>query len=49
MKQNPSDPVIDEMREVRHGISAGLDHDPTRIVAFCMTHRHRGSLDRVEW
>ena len=36
MKQNPSDPVIDEIREVRHRISARFDHDPTQIVAFYM-------------
>ena len=31
-----SDPVIDEVREVRHRISARFDHDPTRLVAFYM-------------
>ena len=36
MKQNPSDPVIDEIREVRHRISARFDHDPTQMVAFYM-------------
>ncbi len=36
MNQNPSDPVIDEIREVRHRISARFDHDPTKIVAFYM-------------
>ena len=36
MKQNLSDPVIDEIREVRHRISARFDHDPTRLVAFYM-------------
>ena len=34
MKQNLSDPVIDEIREVRHRISARFGHDPTQIVAF---------------
>ena len=34
MKRNLSDPVIDEIREVRHRISARFDHDPTRLVAF---------------
>ncbi|MCG8449745.1 MAG: hypothetical protein MI725_09225 [Pirellulales bacterium] len=34
MKQNLSDPVIDEIREVRHRISARFDHDPTQMVAF---------------
>ncbi len=36
MKQNQSDPVIDEIREVRHRISACFGHDPTRLVAFYM-------------
>ena len=36
MKQNPSDPVIDEIREVRHRISARFDHDPAQMVAFYM-------------
>ena len=36
MTQNPDDPVIDEIRDVRHRISARFDHDPTRLVAFYM-------------
>ena len=36
MKQKLSDPVIDEIREVRHRISARFDHDPTQMVAFYM-------------
>jgi len=36
MKQNLSDPVIDELREVRHRISARFEHDPARMVAFCI-------------
>ena len=34
MKQNLNDPVIDEIREVRHRISACFDHDPTQLVTF---------------
>ena len=34
MKQNLSDPVIDEIREVRHRISVRFEHDPTQLVAF---------------
>ena len=34
MKQNQNDPVIDEIREVRHRISARLDHDPARLVNY---------------
>jgi hypothetical protein len=36
MKQKQSDPVIDEIREVRHQISARFDHDPARLVAHYM-------------
>lgn len=36
MKQLHSDPVIDEVREVRHRISAQVDHDPVRLVAYYM-------------
>ena len=34
MKQDLSDPVIDEIREVRHRISARFGHDPAQLVAF---------------
>jgi len=36
MKQTQGDPVVDEVREVRHRISAQFDHDPARLVAFYM-------------
>ena len=36
MKQSQSDPVIDEIREVRHRISARFEHDPARLVASYM-------------
>jgi hypothetical protein len=38
MKQNDlaDDPVIDEIREVRHRISARFEHDPSRLVAYYM-------------
>ncbi len=36
MKQDLSDPVLDEIREVRHRISARFGHDPARLVAFYM-------------
>lgn len=36
MKQKPSDPAIDEIREVRHRISARFGHDPAQLVAFYM-------------
>jgi hypothetical protein len=31
-----SDPVIDEIREVRHRISARFGHDPAKLVAHYM-------------
>ena len=34
MNPNPSDPVIEEIREVRHRISERFAHDPTRLVAY---------------
>ena len=36
MKKAQSDPVIDEIREVRHQISARFNHDPERLVAHYM-------------
>jgi hypothetical protein len=36
MNQSKSDPVIDEVREVRHRISARFDHDPAKLVAYYM-------------
>lgn len=34
MNPSRSDPAIDEIREVRHRISARFDHDPERLVAY---------------
>ncbi|HSG38400.1 MAG TPA: hypothetical protein VLE27_02085 [Thermoanaerobaculia bacterium] len=36
MKEIQSDPVIDEIREIRHRISARFDHDPEKLVAYYM-------------
>jgi hypothetical protein len=36
MKPIQNDPVIEEVREVRHQISARFDHDPARLVAYYM-------------
>lgn len=33
MQPNHSDPVVEEIREVRHRISERCDHDPARLVA----------------
>ena len=46
MKQNLSDPVIAEIREVRRRISSRFDHDPAQLVAFYMElqMRYQGRL-----
>ena len=46
MTQNLDDPVIDEIRAVRHRISARLGHDPKRLVAFYME-RQKQYQDRL--
>ena len=46
MTQESSDPVIDEIREVRRQISARFGHDPTRLVAYYiqLQERHKDRL-----
>ncbi len=46
MDPNESDPVIDEIREVRHRISARFGHDPEKLVAYYieLQERHRDRL-----
>ena len=34
MKRILNDPVIDEVRELRHRISARFGHDPAQLVRF---------------
>jgi len=36
MNQQQTDPVIDEVREIRHRISARIHHDPAKLVAYYM-------------
>ena len=36
MKQRQSDAVVNDVREVRHRISARFDHGPARLVVFYM-------------
>jgi hypothetical protein len=36
MNQQQIDPVIHEVREVRHRISARVDHDPAKLVEYYM-------------
>ncbi|MBC7815678.1 MAG: hypothetical protein IAG10_02135 [Planctomycetaceae bacterium] len=33
------DPVIDEIREIRHRISASFGHDPAKFVAYLMEYQ----------
>lgn len=35
------DPVIDEIRDIRHRISASCDHDPAKLVAFLMQYQQQ--------
>ena len=46
MTQERSDPVIDEVREVRQRISARFSRDPARLIAYYMElqERHRDRL-----
>ena len=46
MTQESSDPVIDEIRDVRRQISARFGHDPTRLVAYYikLQERHKDRL-----
>ena len=50
MKQSQSDPVIDEIREVRYRISARFDHDPARLVAYYIEiqKQHQDRLIKTE-
>jgi len=41
MSPNQVDPVIDEIRQVRHRISERFDHDPERLVAYYMELQQR--------
>jgi hypothetical protein len=34
MNPTPNDPPVDEIREIRHKISATFGHDPARLVAY---------------
>jgi hypothetical protein len=40
-KTTQPDPVIDEIREVRHRISERVGHDPARLVAYYMELQQR--------
>ena len=44
----PSDPIIDEIRAVRHRISEEFDHDPKKLVEHYMKlqERHADRLVR---
>jgi hypothetical protein len=34
MKRKQGDPLIDEVRETRHRISARFNHDPAKLLAY---------------
>ena len=42
------DPVIDEIRRVRHQISAEHDHDPRKLVEHYIEYQKRFG-DRLVW
>ena len=46
MKNKQNDPVIDEIRKIRHRISARFDHDPAQLVAYYME-RQKEYQDRL--
>jgi hypothetical protein len=60
MKEDQADPVISEIREARHRISARFDHDSRRLVAYYVQKQgrhgdrlierqpHAGKLDESE-
>ena len=41
MESNQNDPVIDEIREIRHRISEQFGHDPVKLVAHYMQLQER--------
>ena len=42
-----NEPVLDEIRRVRHAISAKINHDPRRIVAYyaALQQEHKTIVD----
>jgi hypothetical protein len=41
MDSTMPDPVIDQIREIRHRISASCDHDPAKLVAYLMRYQEQ--------
>lgn len=39
MTPQTSDPAIDEIREIRHQISARYSHDPARLIGYLMQYQ----------
>ena len=50
MNPSQNDPVIDEIREIRHRISARFDHDPERLVGYYieLQRRYQDRLIKAE-
>ncbi len=46
MAQHPPDPVIDEIREIRHDLSQRFDHDPKRLFEYYLE-RQKEHRDRL--
>jgi hypothetical protein len=45
--QHDDDPVIDEIREVRHSVSERFGHDPARLVAYYIDLQERQFKHRL--
>jgi hypothetical protein len=41
MNPSPADPVIDEIRKIRHEISASCDHDLAKLAAHLMEYQRQ--------
>lgn len=46
MIPDPTDPVIDEIRAVRHRFSARHNHEPASLLAYLMNYQEQ-SRDRL--
>ena len=42
----PTDPVVDDVRAIRHQISAEHGHDPSRLLAYLME-QQKAYADRM--
>jgi hypothetical protein len=49
MNLNQKDPVIDEIREVRHRISERFGHDPAQLVAYYLKLQEQFRDRLIDW